>query len=165
MCPKLALGFLCAIIIGPKLTLYKMKVNYENSIEHKALKLIDKSPSSVLLRKDFAQLGGYRQVSRALNKLIAQKRLVKIGFGVYAKAHPSEYIDEPVIEDGFDNAVREALDRMDIQWEPGSAEQAYNNDESQQIPTQNIVRLKTRLRRKLSYGNRQLYFEGQVNAR
>ncbi len=142
-----------------------MKVTYENSIEYQIRSMIDQSEQSALLRKDFASFGSYRQVSRVLNKLIAQKRLVKLGFGVYAKAHTSAYIDEPLIENGFDTTVREALDQMGVQWEPASAERDYNADVSQQVPTQNVVRLKNRFRRKLAYGKRQLYFEGNKNAR
>jgi len=142
-----------------------MKVTYKSSIEYQALRIIEQALHKVLLRKDFAHLGSYRQISRALKAIINKKKLVKIGLGVYAKAYQSKYIDEPLIEDGFDVVCREALDRLSVQWEPGSAEKAYNAGESQQIPTHNIVRLKTRFRRKLLYANRHLYFEGNVNAR
>lgn len=142
-----------------------MKVAYENSIGYQAMRLIDRTPEKVLLRKDFVNLGGYRQISRVLKRLIHEKILVRIGFGVYAKAYQLKYIDEPLIKDGFDVVSRGALDRLNVKWEAGSAEQAYNAGQSQQVPVQNFVRLKTRLRRKLAYANRKLYFEGNVNAR
>lgn len=142
-----------------------MKVTYENSIEYQATQIIEQAPYRVLLRKEFTHLGSYRQVSRALKKLVDQKQLVKIGFGIYAKAYASSYIEEPLIEGGFDVVAREALDRIGVQWEPGSAEQAYNSGQSQQVPTQNVIRLKSRLRRKIYHGNRKLYFEGNANAR
>jgi len=142
-----------------------MKVAYGNSVEYQAIQVIEETPSKVLLREDFVHLGSYRQISRVLQKLVDKKKLVKISFGVYAKAYQSKYIDEPLIEDGFDIVAREALGRLGVRWEPGSAEQAYNSDQSQQIPVHNIVRLKTRLRRKLSYANRTLYYEGKINAR
>ncbi|MBB71890.1 MAG: hypothetical protein CMF50_05775 [Legionellales bacterium] len=142
-----------------------MKVAYRDSIEYKALQLVEKSADRVLLRKDFSHLGSYRQVSRALKKLIEKKRLVKIGHGIYAKAYESKYLDVPLIEGGFDIAAREALNRMGVDWKPGSAEEAYNARQTQQVPVQNVVRLKSRLRRKITYVNRQLYFEGNANAR
>ena len=142
-----------------------MKVTFKNSVEYRAIKLIRRTHDRVLLRKDFLGLGSYRQVNRVLHKLIDQKKLVKIGFGVYAKAYESELVAEPLIEDGFDTVSREALNRFKIQWEPGSAEQAYNAGKSQQVPMQNIVRLKSRFRRKLAYANRRLYYEGDVNAK
>lgn len=142
-----------------------MKVTYKNSIEYRAIQLIGRMLGKVLLRKDFAGLGSYRQVNRVIHKLIKQRKLVKIGFGVYAKAYQSQFIAEPLIEDGFDTVSREVLDRLNIKWEPGNAEQAYNAGKSQQVPTQNIVKLKTRFRRKIAYANRKLYFEGNVNAK
>jgi hypothetical protein len=142
-----------------------MKMKYEKSIEYQMVKLIEKMPGRVLLRKDVSHLGGYRQISRALKKLVDKKQLVKIGFGVYAKAYQSSYLDEPLLEEGFDVVCREALDRLNIAWEPGSAELAYNAGKSQQVPVQNIVRLKNRCRRTIAYMNQQLSFEGKVNAR
>lgn len=87
------------------------------------------------------------------------------GFGLYAKAYSSKYTAEPLIVNGFDHTAREALERIGVKWKPGSAELAYNRGESQQVPENNVVRLKTRFRRKISYGNRELYFEGKTNAR
>lgn len=142
-----------------------MRVTYKKSIEYRALQLIQQAPYRVLLRKDFAHLGSYRQITRALNALIKKRKIVKIGFGVYAKAYPSKYIDQPLIEAGFDVVAREALTRLGAKWKPGSAEQAYNAGESQQVPVQNIVQLKTRFRRNIAYGKRKLYFEGKVNAK
>ena len=142
-----------------------MKVTYKESIEYKILTLIKRSTKTVFLRKDFVTLGRYRQVSRALNKLIELKKLVKIGFGIYAKAYQSEYIDYPLIQEGFEVAARKALDRLGVQWELSSPEQAYNEGKTQQVPVNNMVKLKARFRRKIAYQNRALLFEGNVNAR
>lgn len=54
---------------------------------------------------------------------------------------------------------------MQVQWEPGSAEQEYNAGKTQQAPTQNVVRLKSRLRCNIQYQGRQIYFEKDLNAR
>jgi len=142
-----------------------VKVSYTNSIEHQVVKHIEQAPNKVVLRKDFSQLGSYRQISRVFQSLVEKKKLVKISAGIYAKAYQSKYIDTPLIENGFDNTAREALDRLGVKWEPGSAEQAYNTGKSQQVPANNVVQLKSRLRRKFSHGNRQLKFEGKINAR
>lgn len=142
-----------------------MKVTYENSLPYKIEQHIDFSMQQVFVRKDFEVFGGYRQISRALSKLIEKKRLIKLGTGIYAKAQVSKYLDSPLLEGGFDNVAREALDRIGVDWEPGTAEQEYNAGQTQQIPMQNMVKLKTRLRRAISYQGRQLLFEGNTNAR
>lgn len=142
-----------------------MKKTYKKSVEYQAIQLVLKSRNAILLRKNFVHLGGYRQVSRALKKLVEKKMLVRIGLGVYAKSFQSKYLDEPLIQHGFDIASRIALDKLGVEWEPGSAEQAYNSGASQQVPTHNIVRLKSRFRRKLSYSGREIIYEGTINAR
>ncbi len=48
---------------------------------------------------------------------------------------------------------------------PGSVEQEYNQEKTQQVPTQNVVRLKSRLRRNIQYQGRKIYFERGINAR
>lgn len=142
-----------------------MKTAYKDSIEYKTIQRLNRLRAAVLLREDFEDLGSYRQISRVLRVLIQKGKLAKIGQGLFVKAYPSSYSDTPLIKGGFDTICREALNRLNIEWEPGSAEQAYNNGESTQIPAQNIVKLKSRLRRKIQYRSRKLIYEKQINAR
>lgn len=142
-----------------------MKVCLKDSFTFRARERLKILRANVILRKDFADLGSYRQVSRGLKDLIREGKLVKIASGIYAKAYKSPYSDNLLIENGFDDVSREALDRLGVSWEPGTAEQAYNRSESTQVPTQNVVCLKSRLRRKIRYLNRELIFERNVNAK
>jgi len=121
--------------------------------------------SKFVLRKDFNDLGSYRQISRAINKLIEEKKLVKIGTGIYAKAYLSKYSNIPLIKNGSDSALRTALKRLGVAFEPGSAEKEYNEGKSTQIPVRNIVRLKSRCRRRIKYKNSELIFEKNINAK
>lgn len=142
-----------------------MKVTYSESVKYKMLERLKTHSSNVVLRSDFADLGDYRQISRGLKALIANKELVKIAFGVYAKAYQSKYTDAPLIKGGTDLVFREALQRLEVPFEPGSAEQAYNAGVSTQVPVRNTVRLKGRCRRRISYRNSRLIFEGNINAK
>jgi len=142
-----------------------MKVIYEESLEYKVLNRLSKIRGNVVLRADFEDLGSYRQISRVLNKLIDNKKLVKIGTGVYAKSYMSKYSDIPLIKNGVDSTLREALNRLGIAYQPGSAEQEYNAGKSTQIPVKNIVRLKNRCRRKIGYKSIKLIFENEINAK
>src|ERR1700733_8336229 len=103
-----------------------MRVKYSESIEYKALNRLKTIRGSVVLRKDFNDLGSYRQISRAIKNLIAEKRLVKIGTGIYAKAFLSKYSNTALIKNGTDATLRNALKRLGITFEPGSAEKDYN---------------------------------------
>jgi hypothetical protein len=142
-----------------------MRVKYQESIEYKALDRLKAIRGNVVLRKDFNDLGSYRQISRVLNDLIAEKKLVKIGAGIYAKAYESENLNKPVIQGGFGQACKEALTKLGVKWEPGSAEQAYNAGLSTQVPVRTVVQLKSRYRGHLTYGNRKLIVENGINAK
>lgn len=142
-----------------------VRVAYKNSVACKAKRYVADSRAKVFLREDFKSFGSYRQVSRVLAKLIDEGLIVKIGSGIYAKAMVSQYFEEPLLDGGFDNVAREALDRIGASWEPGAAEQEYNAGVTQQIPMHNTVKLQSRLRRTISYQNRQLFFEGNINAK
>ena len=142
-----------------------MRVKYQDSIEYKALTRLKSIRGSVVLRKDFNDLGSYRQISRAITKLIDEKKLVKIGAGIYAKAYLSKYSSTPIIKNGVDTTLRSALKRLGVTYEPGSAEKEYNEGKTTQVPVRNIVRLKTRCRRRLGYKNSELIFEKNINAK
>ena len=142
-----------------------MRVKYSESIEYKALNRLKAVRGSAVLRKDFDGLGSYRQISRAINKLIEEKKLVKIGAGIYAKAYLSKYSDTPLIKNGADSTLRAALKRLSIAFEPGSAEKEYNEGKTTQVPVRNIVRLKSRCRRRIGYKNSELIFEKSINAK
>jgi len=143
----------------------KMRVKYVDSIEYKVLNRIKKVRGSVVLRKDFDGLGSYRQLSRAINNLIEEKKLVKIGTGIYAKAYLSKYSSIPLIKNGTDITLRKALKRLGVDFEPGSVEKEYNEGKTTQIPVNNVVRLKSRCRRRIGYGNSELIFEKKINAK
>jgi hypothetical protein len=141
------------------------KRSYEKSFKHNMLERIKQISENVILRQDVKDLGSARQISRGFNDLVEMGVLVKIGYGIYAKAYLSKYIDRPVIQAGFSEVCKEALSKLGVLWEPGSAEQAYNAGLSTQVPVRTVVKLKKRFRRQLSYGNRRLIVEKGVNAR
>lgn len=131
-----------------------MKVTYQNSLTYKMLQRIQALPGNVVLRADVADMAARRQVSYALTQLINNKQLVRLGYGIYAKAHPSKYINAAILEGGgFEVVVSEVLDRLNISWEPSKAVREYNSRRSTQIPVRSLLQLKSRFRRSLNYGN------------
>lgn len=139
---------------------------YQKSFKFKILDQIKQQiPGNIILRKDIEDMGSPRQISRCFKDLVEIGELVKIGYGIYAKAYMSPTLKKPVIQGGFDQACKETLTKKSIKWEPGSAEQAYNAGISTQIPVRTIVQLKSRYRGHLSYGNRKLIVEKGTNAK
>jgi hypothetical protein len=118
---------------------------------------IRRSRKNVFLRKDFEDLGGYDQVGRALRELIKEKRIVKIGYGLYAKARINSISGEPMpaIVGGFRNLVREALDRLGINWLPTDMEKEYDKG-GLQIPSGQALIIRDRFNRKISSGSLEL---------
>lgn len=140
-------------------------MKYRDSIEYKALQRIKKIRGNVVLRQDLIGLGSYRQVSRVFKKLIESNSLVKIGSGVYAKAYFSKDLNRSLIQGTFGQVCKEALTRLGVRWEPGTAEQKYNAGLSTQVPARTVIQLKSRYRGTLSYGIRKLIVEKRINAR
>ena len=64
---------------------------------------IDRSVRQVFLRSDFIRLGGYDQIGRALRDLAAEGKLIKVGYGLYAKARLNRLTGDPMLaaEGGF----------------------------------------------------------------
>ena len=115
------------------------------------------------LTREFADLSGERQVLRVLRRLVDKGKLVRLGYGVYARATVSPLTNQPMLgADGFNAVIREALNKLRVRWEPGSAERAYNEGRSTQIPMQPVVRLQDRFSRKLRYKTMELAFERRV---
>ncbi len=119
---------------------------------------IARKRDDVFLTREFADLGGEDQVLRALRGLVRDRYLVRLGYGVYGRAFTSQLSGEPLLytTNGFSGAVRQALTKLGVQWEPTEAERAYNEGESRQVPVNSVVRVKGRFSRQLRYGNTEL---------
>ena len=122
---------------------------------------ITRSRSSVFLPREFSDLGGEDQVLRALRQLVQSGELVRLGYGVYARAIRSRLDGSPMLysPDGFIGAARQALTKLGVTWEPTEWERAYNEGRSTQIPVNPRVRVKGRFSRKLRDGTTELVLE------
>jgi hypothetical protein len=120
-----------------------------------------KRGDDVFLTREFRDLGGEDQVLRALRGLVHEKRLVRLGYGVYGRAVVSRLSGEPILysPNGFLGAARQALNKLGVAWEPTDAEKAYNEGQSTQVPVNPVVRVKGRFSRRLSDGKRELVLE------
>ena len=115
----------------------------------------------VFLPREFADLGGEDQVLRVLRILVREKRLVRLGYGVYGRAVVSRLSGEPILysANGFLGAARQALNKLGVAWEPTEAERAYNERRSTQVPVNPVVRIKGRFSRRLRDGRLELVLE------
>ena len=128
------------------------------TLETRLLKRIARKRGDVFLRVDFDDLGGYDQVGRVLRRLVRQGELMKIGFGLYARAVQLPFSDSPVPPQGL-TTLTEALQRLDIKTVPSRLERDYNAGRTTQVPTGRVVAVARRVRRKLGYNGFFLSFE------
>jgi hypothetical protein len=100
-------------------------------------------------------------VLRVLRSMVREKRLVRLGYGVYGRAVVSRLTGEPLLysPNGFLGAARQALTKLGVTWEPTEAERAYNDGRSTQIPVNPVVRVKGRFSRRLRDGNMELVLQ------
>ena len=122
---------------------------------------IAKRRDDAFLTREFLDLGGRRQVLRALRQLIEQGKLIRLGYGVYGRSEFSPLTGEPMLAgEGFGAVTRRVLDKLKVAWEPNRWERAYNEGRSTQVPMTPRVRLRaSRFSRKLRYNAMELTFE------
>jgi hypothetical protein len=129
------------------------------NIKVRVIRSIGGSDAEVFLRGDFARIGGYAQVGKALNALTNEGRLVRLGYGVYAKARPSTLSGRPVPRKPLESLARETLEKLEVISGPGRAVREYLEG-STQIPARITYDTGTRrISRKLTLGRERVAFE------
>jgi len=132
----------------------------QSTVKDRVIAKIKRSTSSVFLRKEFDQLGDYRQVSRAINEVAASGMLVKVGFGLYAKARPSTISGKPVPTAPLLNIGLEVMQKIGVKADVGKDAVALREGRSTQIPMLPIINIgKARVSRKIAVGSRQVVYE------
>ena len=122
-------------------------------------KRLARKRGDVFLREDFSNLGGYDQVGRALKGLVQKGQLAKVGYGLYARARPSQLDGTAVPTKNMQELAGEALYRIGVKTGPSRYEQAYNAGTSTQVPTGRVIGVVGRVRRKITYNGVPLKYE------
>ena len=133
--------------------------------EYKVASRIARKKSSIFVRSDFDDLSDYDQVGRALRNLLRKGKLVRLGYGVYAKAKKSAITGSTVPISSLPELAKEALTRLGVTIAQSQLEQAYNAGETTQVPTGRLIAVKGRISRKLGYGGVTISYESTSNKR
>ena len=142
-----------------------MKSSKNKPLEDKVSERISRKKGDVFLRSDFEDLGGYDQVGRALRRLVAKGKLVKIGYGLYARATVGPLSGKVVPSNGLPSLAMEALQRLksekllDVEVVAPTSAQAYNTGRTTQVPTGRVIGVKGRVSRKIAFGGNQIVYE------
>lgn len=147
------------------------KNHYNNTFRDELRKKIDRITSRVFSRGDLIQDHSNQaqlRLNRALRTFMDEGIIIKISHGLFAKAEPMSIPGrkiQAVLTEPFETVVTEALDKLGIKWELGSAIRDYNAGKTTQVPAVFSVRLKSRYRGSIHAEGRKLIFEGGINAR
>ena len=129
------------------------------TLESQLSERIDRKRRAVFLRADFADLGGYDQIGRALRQFVLNGRLMKIGSGLYVRTRPSVIDGKPTPVKGLRVLADEALRRLGIKTAPTRLEQDYSAGKTTQVPSGRRVAVNKRVRRKIGYNGVTMSFE------
>jgi len=121
------------------------------TVEYKIMARIARKKNAVFVRDDFNDISDYDQVGRALRSLTKKGNLIRLGYGVYAKAKKSPINGEAVPVAPLPTLAKEALQRLGVETLPSRLEKAYNAGETTQVPTGRLIGVKGRVNRKLGY--------------
>jgi hypothetical protein len=129
-------------------------------IKDRMMKSIALRKGEVLLRADFEWMGSASQVSRALKMVVSAGKLVRLGYGTYAKAEPSPLSGKPIPRQPLEALAWEAMQRLGVNINLGKALNDYATGGTNQIPM--CTTLNTgdrRISRKLVVGNRSVVYQ------
>jgi hypothetical protein len=134
-------------------------MKYSKTLEGKIALRVARARSIVLLREDFDDLGGYDQIGRALLALTKKSKLIKIGYGLYAKTKVSSLTGNTVPLEPLPALARMALDRLGVAAFSSQAEIDYQQGRSTQVPTGRLIGVNKRISRKIGYNNIAVNYE------
>jgi hypothetical protein len=147
------------------------KNHYNNHFRDELREKINHIASHVFSRSDLTQDHSNQtqlRLNRALHAFIDEGIITKISHGLFAKAEPMAIPGrgtQAVLTESFEAVATEALDKLGVKWELGSAIRDYNEGKTTQVPAVFSVRLKSRFRGSIHAEGRKLVFEGGINAR
>jgi hypothetical protein len=134
-------------------------MNKYETLGYKISARIGRKKDIVFLREDFADLGGYDQVGRILRNLVHEGKIIKIGYGLYAKAKKSSITGEVIPVAPLPTLAKAALERLGIEVAPSDLERDYNAGKTTQVPTGRMIVVKGRVNRKIGYGGACVSYE------
>lgn len=134
-------------------------MNKYGTLSYKISTRIARKNSVVFVREDFSDLGGYDQIGRILREMASSGKLIKIGYGLYAKAKRSSFTDEIIPVAPLPVLAKEALERLGVKITQSSLEKDYNAGKTTQVPTGRMIAVKGRVSRKIGYKGAYISYE------
>ena len=136
------------------------------NIKDRMVRSIARRKGEIVLRADFEAMGSASQISRALKQLIEAGKIVRLGYGVYAKARPSLLSGKPVPRVSLEELAQEALEKLGVPVQLGRAQADYAEGKTTQIPVRTTFNTgQRRISRKITVGISTVRYENHYSAR
>lgn len=131
-----------------------------NSVKSTIESKIKNSNDHAFLRSEFSSIGSKSQVDRSLSMLIKEKKLMRVGLGIYAKAIESTISGRAVATSSIMEIAICALRKMGIDAGYGSSYKRLMSGKSTQVPSAAIINVKgSTVSRKIVLGNSEVIYE------
>ena len=135
-------------------------------LKERMLRSLALRKGEVLMRADFERMGSPSQISRVLKELMADGKIVRLGYGTYAKARPSSLSGKPVPRVSLEELAQEALEKLDVPVQLGRAQRAYVEGRTTQIPVRTTFDTGSRrITRKITVGISTVRYENNYSSR
>lgn len=126
------------------------------TVEERMREYIASSPDAAFLTSEFQRFGSRSAVARALRKLVADKTLYRVGYGVYTPSREfteGPYSDVKIRKYTSSVVAAAFLRKMGVEPKPGSLVREYNERKTTQVPLYAMIDVgKSRIRRNLYNG-------------
>ena len=115
---------------------------------------------TVFLRSDFDAFGTSTRVTRALQELIREGRIIRVGRGIYVKARLSSVTGNPVPVEPLETVAHKALAALGVDVQLGSAQKAYVGGFTLDDPMEIAIDVgSSRISRRIGFGGREVRLE------
>lgn len=94
-----------------------------------------------------------------MRKLIQEKKILRIGQGVYARARVSSVSNQTVPEQNLRALAVSALKKSGVDILPTKLEKEYNEGRSTQVPTGLVIGVNKRVNKKIGFNGRFIKYE------
>lgn len=136
------------------------------SVKDRMARSIALRKGEVVMRSDFAEMGSQSQISRALRALVDEGKIVRLGYGTYAKARPSTLSGKPVPRVSLDELAFEALKKLGANPTLGYAQREYAERRTTQVPAKTTFNTGSRrISRRITVGKSRVYYENDFAPR
>lgn len=136
------------------------------TLKQRMIRSIANRKGEVVLRRDFETMGSTSQITRAIKELVADGKLIKIGYGLYAKTKTNSLTGLPSPRKTLAEIAQEALTRLNVDVDLGEAQRDYAEGKTTQIPMQTTFNTGCRrITRKITIGKRTVRYENNYKSR